>query len=53
MGMDFDTWFELLVTNLQEEHGIFFNDPDSVRDDYDQGKDVMVVVEEIREEYEI
>lgn len=47
---DFDTWFDLLKLNL-EENGIQFNDPESVRFDYEEGKDLSVVADEIKAEY--
>lgn len=47
---DFDRWFELLQMNLAEK-SINFKDSDSVREDYDDGKDLFDVVEEIAAEY--
>lgn len=47
---DFDTWFETLV-NLLADRGVSFADRDAVQDDYEQGKDVHDVVDEIEAEY--
>lgn len=47
---DFDAWFDLLKLNL-EENGIQFNDQESVRFEYEQGKDLYVVADEIKAEY--
>jgi hypothetical protein len=49
--MDFDTWFDLLKVNLNDR-GVSFNDANGVRDDYDRGRDLFDVVDEIAEEYE-
>lgn len=48
---DFETWFSCLQINLLDA-GIDFNDEDSVRADYDSGKDMFDVVDEIIAEYE-
>ena len=48
--LDFEDWFELLVDNLTEE-GISFKDSDSVREDYDKGRNIFDVVREIVDEY--
>lgn len=50
--ISFEAWFDLLGDLLKDEHGIDFRDSDSVRADYDEGKDVYAVVEDIRAEYE-
>lgn len=47
---DFDTWFETL-TDLLADRGVIFGDRDSVAADYEQGKDVHDVADEIEEEY--
>lgn len=51
IDIDFESWFDMLAEAL-EEVGVNFRDADSVRDDYDAGKDVYDVVDEIRAEYE-
>lgn len=47
---DFDTWFETLV-GLLADRGVMFADRDAVEADYEQGKDVHDVADEIEEEY--
>jgi hypothetical protein len=47
---DLDTWFETLV-NLLADRGVMFADRDAVEADYEQGKDVHDVADEIEEEY--
>lgn len=47
---DFDTWFETL-TDLLADRGVMFVDSDSVQGDYEQGKDVHDVADEIEAEY--
>ncbi|UCR75525.1 hypothetical protein PP742_gp41 [Alcaligenes phage vB_Af_QDWS595] len=46
----FDTWFSTLQNALLDE-GIDFSDEDSVREDFEKGKNVFEVVDEIKEEY--
>lgn len=48
---DFDTWFGVLQTNVLDRTGVDFKDEDSVRGDYDAGKDVYDVIDEIVAEY--
>lgn len=47
---DFDTWFSCLQVNLLDA-GIDFKDEDSVRDDFNNGKNMYDVVDEIKAEY--
>lgn len=47
----FEDWFDYLKEYLGDR-GIFFNDADSVREDYDKGSDHFDVGEEIAAEYE-
>lgn len=47
--VDFDTWFNILQIQL-DDRGVAFYDGDAVRDDFEQGKDVHDVVDEIAEE---
>lgn len=47
---DFETWFETLV-DLLADRGVFFSDSDAVQGDYEQGKDIHDVVDEIEEEF--
>ena len=46
----FDEWFNLLQLNLSDA-GIEFHDADSVRGDYDDGKSMYDVLEDIKAEY--
>lgn len=48
---DFETWFETLQTHVAERTGRSFSDMDSVRSDYEDGRDVFDVVDEICTEY--
>lgn len=47
---DFDTWFET-VSNMLAEHGIDFTDKDSVRADYDAGKNCATMVDELADQF--
>ena len=47
---DFERWFDMLQTALSDD-GINFRDADSVREDYDGGKDLYDVADEIKAEY--
>ena len=47
----FESWFDILKVNVRERTGVEFRDRASVRDDYDQGRDVYEVVDEIVAEY--
>lgn len=47
----FDDWFDLLVMQVLDRTGVTFRDRDSVREDYDAGKDLHDVVDEIADEY--
>lgn len=46
----FDDWFDLLQLNLADA-GIKFEDADSVRADYEDGKSMYDVLEDIKAEY--
>lgn len=48
---DFDTWFGVLQANLLDRTGVDFKDEESVRGDYDEGRDVYDVIDEIAAEY--
>lgn len=49
--MDFNSWFCLLQINVRDRAGVEFNDEDSVRGDYEAGRDVQDVIDEIVAEY--
>lgn len=48
---DFNTWFETLSNQVLDRAGVEIADMDSVRADYDEGRDVFDVVDEIVAEY--
>lgn len=48
---DFETWFETLQTLVSERTHTRFSDADSVRSDYEDGRDVFDVIDEICKEY--
>ena len=49
--MSFRDWSDLVQMNLQE-HGVDYDDVESLSGDYHAGRDVMEVVSEILQEYE-
>lgn len=49
--VDFESWFDTLRLDVGERTGVNFTDQDSVRDDYEQGRDVHEVADEIVDEY--
>lgn len=49
--VDFDTWFGVLNANLLDRAGVDFKDEGAVRGDYDEGRDVFDVIDEIAAEY--
>lgn len=48
---DFDTWFDCLAVMVLDKTGVDFQDRDSVRDDYESGRNVADVADEISAEY--
>lgn len=48
---DFDTWFDSLSMMVLAKTGVEFRDADSVRSDYDAGKNLADVADEIAAEY--
>ena len=50
-NIDFDTWFETLTMLVLDNTGVEFQDQDSVRNDYETGRDVHDVADEIVLEY--
>lgn len=48
---DFETWFDTLKINVLERSGVEFRDADAVRGDYEDGKNVYDVIDEIVAEY--
>lgn len=49
---DFETWFSVIQVQVLDETGTDFKDEDSVRDDYEQGKDAHDVAADIIAEYQ-
>jgi hypothetical protein len=49
---EFDDWFGVLQMNILDRCGVDFKDADSVRGDYDEGRDVYDVIDEIAAEYD-
>lgn len=48
---DFDDWFGVLQMNVLDRTGVDFKDEMAVRIDYDSGRDVYDVIDEIVAEY--
>jgi len=46
----FDDWFDQLC-DLLADQGVNFSDPDAVRDDYDSGKSLFDVIDEIKSDH--
>ena len=49
---DFDTWFGVLQSNVLDRTGVDIKDEDAFRGDYDTGRDVFDVIEEMVAEYQ-
>lgn len=49
---DFDTWFSTLTMLVLDGAGVDFTDQDSVRNDFETGRNVHDVADEIIAEYE-
>ena len=50
--VDFETWFGVLQSNVLDRTGVDIKDEDAFRDDYDTGRDVFDVIEEMVAEYQ-
>ncbi len=48
---DYDTWFDEVMTKLSMDHDIEFADYDACKMDFEEGKSVDEVVQEIVDEY--
>jgi len=48
---DFETWFDLLAANVLDQSGFEFRDEESVKDDYEAGKNLFDVADSIVAEY--
>lgn len=49
---DFDAWFDTVAAHVLGRAGVDFKDRDSVKDDYDRGRDAFDVIDEIVAEYQ-
>lgn len=49
--VDFEAWFSNLQVHVLERTGLDYRDEAAVRADYDAGRDLFDVVEEIAAEY--
>ena len=49
---DFDDWYTNLQVHLLDRAGVEYRDADAARVDYDAGRDVFDVVDQIAAEYE-
>lgn len=49
---EFEEWFGVLKCDVLDRTGVNFRDADSVLADYDAGRDVYDVIDEICAEYE-
>ena len=50
-GLDFETGFDHLAMMVLDLSGFALRDPDCVREDYEQGRNLADVAEEIAAEY--
>lgn len=48
---DFNTWFDCLRVYLSDEQGLEYRDPAAVLGDYQNGRDLYDVGDEIADEY--
>jgi len=48
---DFETWFDNLAMMVLDKSGVEFRDEESVRGDYEAGKNCADVADEIAAEY--
>lgn len=48
---DFETWFDSVKMMVLDKCGVEFHDEESVRDDYEAGKNCADVADEIAAEY--
>ncbi|HHV48623.1 MAG TPA: hypothetical protein GXX56_06620 [Rhodocyclaceae bacterium] len=49
---DFETWFDSLAAMVLDKRGVEFRDEESVRDDYEAGKNCADVADDIAAEYD-
>lgn len=49
--VDFDTYFSNIQMHVLDRVGVDFQDEDSVREDYEAGRDLFDVIDEICAEY--
>ena len=48
---DFDTWFGSVAAMVLDKTGVDYRDEDSVRDDYEAGKNCADVADDVTYEY--
>ena len=48
---DFETWFDNLANHVLDRTGADFRDTDSVRDEYEAGRDMFDVADDISAAY--
>ncbi len=48
---DFETWFDSLAMMVLDISGVDFKDQDSVKEDYERGRNLADVADEIAAEY--
>lgn len=48
---DFETWFDSLAAMVLDKTGVEFRDEESVREDYENGRNLADVADEIAAEY--
>lgn len=51
LDTDFETWFNYLRINVLELSGVEFRDRDSVRDEYNNGDNMVDIANSIADEY--
>ena len=49
---DFETWFDSMAAMVLDQCGVEFRDEESVRMDYEEGRNCADVAEEIAAEYQ-
>ena len=50
-GFDFDTWLDNLTVQIEERTGVAFKEGESVRQDYEDDKNMFDVADDICIEY--
>ena len=50
--ISFESWFDIIVTEVKAKTGVQFRDRDSVQAEYNNGDDAYSVADSIVEEYQ-